>query len=52
MATGPNQVYTWDITYLRSSLKGVFFYLTPADISDYMILPQLLQGSIKLPNLK
>lgn len=27
VATGPNQVYTWDITYLRSSLKGVFFYL-------------------------
>ena len=27
VATGANQVYTWDITYLRSSLKGVFFYL-------------------------
>lgn len=27
VATGPNQVYTWDITYLRSSLRGVFFYL-------------------------
>lgn len=26
-ATGPNQVWTWDITYLRSSVKGVSFYL-------------------------
>jgi len=26
-ATGPNQVWTWDITYLPSSIKGVFFYL-------------------------
>ena len=27
VATGPNQVYSWDITYLRSSLRGTFFYL-------------------------
>lgn len=26
-ATGPNQVFTWDITYLRSPVRGVFFYL-------------------------
>jgi len=26
-ATGPNQVYSWDITYLRTCIKGVFFYL-------------------------
>lgn len=26
-ATGPNQVYTWDITYLPTSVKGSFFYL-------------------------
>jgi transposase len=25
-ATGPNQVWTWDITYLPSSIKGIFFY--------------------------
>jgi putative transposase len=26
-ATGPNQVYTWDITYLRSRVRGVYYYL-------------------------
>jgi transposase InsO family protein len=26
-ATGPNQVWSWDITYLRSPVKGMFFYL-------------------------
>lgn len=26
-ATAPLQVWTWDITYLRSNVKGVFFYL-------------------------
>jgi putative transposase len=26
-ATGPNQVYSWDITYLRASVKGMYFYL-------------------------
>lgn len=27
VATGPNQVYTWDITYLPTQVKGVFLYL-------------------------
>ena len=27
VATGPNQVYSWDITYLKSMIKGQFFYL-------------------------
>ena len=27
VATGPNQVWTWDITYLRSPVRGMFFYL-------------------------
>jgi putative transposase len=27
VATGPNQVWCWDITYLRSSVRGVFFFL-------------------------
>lgn len=26
-ATGPNQLYSWDITYLPTQIKGVFFYL-------------------------
>lgn len=27
LATGPNQVWTWDITYLPTSVKGAFYYL-------------------------
>ncbi len=27
VAKGPNEVFTWDITYLKSGLRGVFFYL-------------------------
>lgn len=27
IATGPNQIYSWDITYLHSTVKGSFFYL-------------------------
>ena len=26
-ATGPNQVWSWDITFLRSSVRGQFYYL-------------------------
>jgi len=26
-ASGPNQLWSWDITYLPSTVKGVFFYL-------------------------
>lgn len=26
-ASGPNQIYTWDITYLPTHIKGIFFYL-------------------------
>jgi len=26
-ATGPNQVWSWDITYLASPVQGMFFYL-------------------------
>jgi len=27
VASGPCQIWTWDITYLRSSVRGIFFYL-------------------------
>jgi putative transposase len=27
IATGPNQVWSWDITYLPTRVKGRFFYL-------------------------
>lgn len=27
VATGPNQIYCWDITYLPTTVKGVFYYL-------------------------
>jgi putative transposase len=27
MATGPNQLWSWDITYLRGPARGVYFYL-------------------------
>ena len=27
MATQPNQIYTWDITYLPTRVKGIFLYL-------------------------
>lgn len=26
-ATGPNQVWSWDITYIPTSIRGVFYYL-------------------------
>jgi transposase InsO family protein len=26
-ATGPNQLYSWDITYLPTTVRGVYFYL-------------------------
>jgi transposase InsO family protein len=27
VATGPGQVWTWDITYLRAAVRGTFYYL-------------------------
>lgn len=27
VATGPNQVWSWDITYLKGPIRGCFFYL-------------------------
>jgi putative transposase len=30
-AAGPNQVWSWDITYLRTPVRGVWLYLLPGD---------------------
>jgi len=27
VATGPNQIYSWDITYLPTTIRGYFYYL-------------------------
>lgn len=38
-ATAPNQVWTWDITYLRSPVRGQFYYLyLVIDIYSRMIV--------------
>ena len=37
IATGINQVWTWDITYLASTLRGTFFLLI---FSSRYIQPQ------------
>ena len=39
VATGPNQVWTWDITWLPSSIRGIFYYsYTIIDIWDRSIV--------------
>jgi transposase InsO family protein len=39
IATGPNQVWSWDITYLRSAVRGKFYYLyLVVDIFSRMIV--------------
>ena len=39
MATGPDQVYCWDITWLPRTVKGLFFYAyVIIDIFDRMIV--------------
>jgi transposase len=39
IATGPNQVWSWDITYLKSTIKGIYFYLyLPMDIFSRKIV--------------
>ena len=39
MATGPNQIWSWDITYLKASIKGTYYYLyLPMDIFSRAIL--------------
>ncbi|WP_236631550.1 IS3 family transposase [Endozoicomonas numazuensis] len=39
VAKGPNQVWSWDITYVRSNIKGQFYYLYMVeDIFSRMIV--------------
>ena len=39
IATGPNQIWSWDITYLRANIKGEFYYLyLPMDIFSRLIV--------------
>ena len=39
MATGPNQIWSWDITFLKAEIKGMFYYLyLPMDIFSRMIV--------------
>jgi putative transposase len=39
VSTGPNQVWSWDITYLRSSVRGKFYYLyLVVDVWSRMIM--------------
>jgi transposase InsO family protein len=39
MALSPNQIWSWDITYLRAAIKGTFYYLyLPMDVFSRMIV--------------
>lgn len=39
LAMSPNQIWSWDITYLRAEIKGIFYYLyLPMDIFSRMIV--------------
>jgi putative transposase len=39
MATEPNQIWSWDITYLKAAIKGTYYYLyLPMDIFSRMIV--------------
>ena len=33
-AEGPNQVYSWDITYLAAAIRGVFYRLYPVFVNE------------------
>ena len=45
VASGPNQVYTWDITYLKSVVRGIFFYAyLVIDIWDRSIVGWAVHG--------
>lgn len=44
-ATGPNQVWSWDITYLKSPIRGAFYYLyLVVDVWSRKIVGQAVHG--------
>ena len=46
VATGPCQVYSWDITYLKSPIRGVYFYLyLVMDVWSRKIVGWAIHGS-------
>lgn len=46
VATGPNQVWSWDITYLPSPVRGLFFYLyLVMDVWSRKIVGMCVQAS-------
>lgn len=39
VAFGPNQIWSWDITYLKAAIKGTYYYLyLPMDVFSRMIV--------------
>jgi putative transposase len=45
-ASGPNQVWTWDITYLKGSVRGGFYYLyVVMDLYSRLVVGWLLAES-------
>lgn len=39
MASGPNEIWSWDITYLKAAIKGTYYYLyLPMDVFSRMIV--------------
>jgi len=45
VATGPNQVWSWDITYIRTSVRGLFFYFyVVMDVWSRMIVAWTIEA--------
>jgi putative transposase len=45
VATGPNQVWSWDITYIRTPVRGLFFYFyVVVDIYSRKIVAWTIQA--------
>jgi len=38
VANGPNQLWSWDITYLPSTVRGRFFYLYPGSVKKLPLI--------------